>query len=206
MGTSDKVRAYSRDMGDMETIDFEADESEPEAKEPESTPDTVVKDGWFSPQARFVARRPLLCFWIAFIGALALSVVGLYFGEFTLTADNAGWQTRGTLIANRHTQALLVRFNKNRLFNGGSDAWDDLIDNVQPGWETDNDDDDVRRRLEESSDENDELAPDSSFTHGAKFYGAQPFALRETTKRHLQDGLLTGALEGCDISWYAYSV
>lgn len=116
MDTLSKSRSSSEEMEDIELDAGEAvptKEAEP-ATEAESV--VIVKDGWFSPQARFVARRPLICFWLAFLIAAALSVVGLYLGDFQVAADNAGWQTRGTLIANRNTQVLLVLFNKKQIF------------------------------------------------------------------------------------------
>jgi len=58
-------------------------------------PRIPVKDGLFSSQARFVARKPWLCFGVAFIIAAVLSIIGLIVGDFQVAADNAGWRTRG---------------------------------------------------------------------------------------------------------------
>jgi hypothetical protein len=141
-----------------------------------------IKDGLFSQQARFVARKPWLCFGVAFIIATALSVVGLLVGDFQVAADNAGWRTRGTLIANRHQQVTLVLFNRGRLITEGEAAWEDLTNNVQPGWESD--DDDEERRLT-SLDE--AFEPPALGGNTSTPCQEHTFALTQSTKRRLQD-------------------
>jgi len=157
-------------------------------------PSTTMKNRIFSSQARFMARKPLLCFWVVFVTAAALSVVGLYLGDFQVTADNAGWQTRGTLIANRNAQVLLVLFNRKRLFDEGDVAWEDLVNNVQPGWESD-EDEGARRKLSQSEVDFQPVL-DSRFPRRA-----QSFALTEFTERRLQEAAFLGVLEDCDVSW-----
>ncbi|CAB9509808.1 dispatched homolog 1 [Seminavis robusta] len=92
-----------------------------------------------------MARWPRVHFWVSFVVALTLSIVGFVVGDFTVAADNAGWQSRGTLIADRQTQAMLVTYNLYNLTTDES-AWDELIDNVQPGWQNGLDDDNYNGR------------------------------------------------------------
>lgn len=155
--------------------------------------DATIHDGMFSQQARFVARKPWLCVGVAFVVATVLSVIGLIVGDFQVAADNAGWRTRGTLIANRHQQVTLVLFNRARLFSEGEAAWEDLTNNVQSSWESD--DDEEERLLATSK------ASESTFTVGNISPQSRLFVLTNSTKRRLQEGLFTGGLQGCDVSW-----
>ena len=100
------------------------------------------------------AASPCTYFWVSFIIALVISVCGMIFGDFAVAADNAGWQSRGTTIADRHTQYLLIQeFQFGLWADTDGSLWNDLIQNVQDGWETgdDDEDDDDRRRVLESS-------------------------------------------------------
>lgn len=66
-------------------------------------------------------------------------------GGFSVGADTEGWNSRGTLIANRHTQFSLIDEFKYDLHTDTSDAvWMDLLNNVQKALA---DDDDGERRL-----------------------------------------------------------
>ena len=122
-------------------------------------------------QSKRVARAPCIHFWVSFVISMILSGIAMTIGEFSVSANNAGWQSRGTLISDRQTQVMLVEFNAQYLFYGGNDAWKDLINNVQPGWEDDDDtvDDRRRRGLElasspmEIGDYHDELSATSSY-------------------------------------------
>ena len=68
-------------------------------------------------------------------------------GDFSVSANTGGWQSRGTLIADRQTQLMITDFFQEELCYAGGDAvWDRLISNLLSGWEND-DDDDSRRRL-----------------------------------------------------------
>jgi len=97
----------------------------------------------------------------------------------------------GTLIADRHQQVILVLLNRYRLFSEGAEAWEDLTNNVLPGWESDDDDE---RRLAHS-----EAPVQSDTLEGAFPY--QRLSVTQHTKRRLQEGVFTGELEGCDASW-----
>ena len=138
---------------------------------------------------------------------------------------------RGTSIADKSTQLYLVEFNQDYLFNGGDEAWEDLIENVQPGWEDDSfdDDDDSRRRLTASTSSNprlefssandatprladffqpkaDRLNFSSSSTgssHDNLLRSTLPFTMTSDMRRQLQNQQDAGQfLEGCDIDLY----
>jgi hypothetical protein len=83
-----------------------------------------------------MARNPWIHFMIALTIALIFSIVGLTVGNFSVAVDNAGWQSRGTLIANRQTQVQLVLTNAEELSTGDPAYWDELESTVQPGWES----------------------------------------------------------------------
>lgn len=84
-----------------------------------------------------VAQNPWTHFCSAWLVVLAVSAIGLVVGDFSVTADNLGWTSRGTLIADRHTQVGLVRANRKDLARSDNSAmWENLLGNVQPGWET----------------------------------------------------------------------
>ena len=101
---------------------------------------TTTTNSIWQRQAMRVAHRPCTYLWVALLISLTISVLGLYFGDFTVTVDNAGWNSRGTLIADRHTQFLLTHLNRHELFEDDTgEVWQDLMDNVQPSWETDDD-------------------------------------------------------------------
>jgi hypothetical protein len=167
---------------------------------PTTKPASVIKDALFSSQSRFVARNPWICFGVAFLVATVLSVIGLVVGDFQVAADNAGWRTRGTLIADRHQQVILVLFNRYRLFYEGESAWEDLTNNVQSSWEGDDDDDEVSERQLVSYPEDYALP---LALNGDAPSRIQSFALSRDTKRRLQqDNFFAGSqLEGCDASW-----
>lgn len=124
--------------------------------------------------------------------AILLSVIGMMFGGFEATVDNAGWQSRGTLIADRQTQLQMTKTFSWDLFTQGSEYWEDLQNNVQPGWESGSFGDD-RRRLTVSSNF-DQVSNSHSHLQGndRRF----PFHIPQ---RLLQNSI---DLEGCDVSWY----
>jgi hypothetical protein len=93
-------------------------------------------DGFWYRQAKRMARNPWLHLGISLAVSVTMSVLAMTVGGFETTVDNAGWQSRGTLIANRQTQLMLIQTNQEYLFYEGPEAWEDLLTNVQPGWET----------------------------------------------------------------------
>jgi len=108
---------------------------------------------WPEKGAISMARNPCKWFGVAWVLTLAFSVIGIIVGDFVVDVDNAGWTSRGTLIANRETQVLLIKENRFGLSEPNNNAlWDDLTSNVQAGWYSDDDDfdqpddDDLRLR------------------------------------------------------------
>ena len=100
-----------------------------------------------------MAKNPWLHLSVGLFLSVGLSTIGFMFGNFSASADNAGWDSRGTLIADRHSQVLLTTENEATLSTGDGDTWDDLINNVQPGLiegeedEDDTEEDATTRRL-----------------------------------------------------------
>lgn len=185
------------DSSSFETGEADHDDVIVEAVPTTKPAPSVLKDGLFSSQSRFVARKPWLCFGVAFLISTVLSVIGLIVGDFQVAADNAGWRTRGTLIADRHQQVILVLFNRYRLFNEGESAWEDLTKNVQSSWEGD-DDDEVSER---------QLVADPDYAIPLALNGDAPSRIKslqfsQNTKRRLQENFFADSqLEGCDASW-----
>ena len=109
---------------------------------------------------------------------------------------------------------MISIFNQERLFYGGDEAWEDLINNVQPGWEEggdDDDDSDERRRLTSWSSETGESfvdllqpRPDLKLSSSSNVQQRRlPFQLTDSLRRRLQDEFDgDGSLEGCDMDWY----
>jgi hypothetical protein len=71
-------------------------------------------NGFWARQFMRMARNPWVFFWTAFSISLALSIIAIFVGNFSVNADNAGWNSRGTLISDRHTQVLLVEQNQSK--------------------------------------------------------------------------------------------
>lgn len=78
-----------------------------------------------------IARNPCFFLWLSLISSMALSAVGYFFGDFSVSADLDGWLSRGTLIANQNTQTTLVNRNTISLFNDGPAVWEKLTTKVQ---------------------------------------------------------------------------
>ena len=53
---------------------------------------------------RMMARRPCLVFCLSLLFAVSISVLGLVLGEFEVSADNDGWNSRGTFVADKQAQ------------------------------------------------------------------------------------------------------
>jgi hypothetical protein len=157
-------------------------------KKEEETLNEDELDGFWSRQFKRMARTAWIHLGVAMIVSIVLSAVALTVGGFEASVENSGWQSRGTPIADSQTQLMLTERYQDYLFYGGQEAWNDLLSNVQPGWETDalGSEDSDRRRLTISS--------------GA---GKSPSSERRLPF-HLDARLLqeSDALEGCDLSWY----
>lgn len=172
---------------------------------------TVSMDGIFARQSRRVARNPCIYLLASLVVAIGLSAVGMIVGEFSVSANTGGWQSRGTLVANRETQSMIVNFHLEELFSGDDAVWDRLLNTVLPGWEDDDDDDATDDsngglRLEELANANmvetwkDYLIPK-----------ADRILLEDQTARHLPFELTPRLLQdlednlqgrGCDTTWY----
>lgn len=59
--------------------------------------------------ARFIARRPLFILLVAGTASILLAALGLVLGKFSVSANNSGWRSRGTTIANRDAQVTIVQ-------------------------------------------------------------------------------------------------
>jgi hypothetical protein len=70
--------------------------------------------------------------------AIALSAVAMIACEFSVSAKTGGWLSRGTDIANREIQLMLVTTHQSSLLYDNTGAvWEELLRTVQPGWEED---------------------------------------------------------------------
>lgn len=155
-------------------------------------------------QAARVANYPCACFWVALLTSLFVSILGMVFGDFQVAADNAGWTSRGTEIANRQAQFILVHSNQYELWSDRTGkVWEDLVNNIQPGWENDLNYAGGRRKLFETSsiDTNAQIV---SLEEGQSYFQHErrrlPFTFTPAMQRKLQS---TTALENCDTSWYS---
>jgi hypothetical protein len=146
-------------------------------------------NGFWARQFKRMARTAWIHLGVSLLVSAVLSAIALTVGGFEVSVENAGWQSRGTPIADSQTQLMLTEAYQDYLFTGGKEAWNDLLSNVQPGWETDaiGAEDSDRRRL-----------TISSGTRRSTVGGERrlPFHL---DARLLQE---SDALEGCDLSWY----
>ena len=138
-----------------------------------------------------MANQPCTHLLVSLMLSIALSAIGLIVGDFSVAVDNAGWQSRGTLIADRQTQLMLTQFNVETLFYGDESDWNDLIQNVQPGWESSGDDNFDRRRLMLEE----QVVSKQSQTR------VPPLQWTPTLQRQLQERAAID-LPGCDVSWY----
>jgi hypothetical protein len=96
----------------------------------ETTQD-IVATSFIERAAAHMARNTCKYFSYCWIVTIALSVVGMVVGDFQIDVDNEGWYSRGTLIADRETQVLLVQMNQNALASGDEMVWENVTENVQ---------------------------------------------------------------------------
>lgn len=166
----------------------------------EFPPSHNVLERFLQNYSRRMARRPgrhLLC---ALLVAVALSVIGMVVGNFSVAVDNDGWVSRGTEIADRSNQLKLVDWNKESLFfDETGEVWATLMENVQPGWEA-LDENFRRRRLDIDIVSRGEEGPGES--QREKSFVIQEY-IQDALRRRLQENTtVTGDLQGCDVSWY----
>jgi len=113
--------------------------------------------------------------------------------------DQNDWLSRGSLVAMRHQQTLMIRKKRQDLVNGDAALWDDLTQNVQPSWwtETEEEDDNGQRLLEE---EQEKPMP-------------QPNSIKPVFQRRLEELQQTGSnstvnglkriVDQCDLDLYS---
>jgi hypothetical protein len=164
----------------------------------------VVPDDFWARRAKCMARNAWTHFFGALVVSVALSAIGMIVGDFGVAVDNAGWQTRGTLIADRQQQLLMVLKHLDVLSNGDGASWTELEENVQPGWES-AEGDDLDRRLIAPPDSHEWIRrldgvtqSDSglSMTLGER---SPPFTMSESMARALQG---SSGFDGCDVASY----
>jgi hypothetical protein len=200
----DKELAVER----TETVGPETDSSERSSNQQEEKQTGEHLNSLPERMAKRMARTPCAHLLVSMVLAIGLSAIGLIVGGFSVAVDNAGWQSRGTLIANRQTQLMLTQFNMERLFYGDESDWEDLIENVQPGWESGEEDTWDRRLLEQldphttwrSSTSTTFLSPITGEKHSMQ--RADPLQMTPDLKRKLQQVVADDQLPGCSISWY----
>jgi hypothetical protein len=186
--------------------------------------DAVELHTFWQRRSKHMARYPCTYLWITLVISLILSFVALTVGQFEVSAENGGWQSRGTLIADRQTQLMLALEYNSYLFEGNDEAWIDLTTNVQPG--DNGDDDDEEEELEEEEDRRRTTRKLLSLDHvknmndGNNVYNIQqqqqqqqtnrqpPFMMTPHLTRRLQEEAQepSSPLLGCDLSFYEYNV
>jgi hypothetical protein len=180
-------------------------DEEPVKEETSKAADAL--NGFWERQAKRVARNPCWHLNVSLLVSIGLSVIAIIVGEFSISANSGGWQSRGTLIADRQTQLMLTEQHQLGLLYGGDEAWDELLTTVQPGWEDDDDaDDSERRRLSEKG-----MPTTAQAQSVVDFLTPKadrillpekrelPFTMTPHMERRLQE---QPSLEGCDLGFY----
>ena len=143
-----------------------------------------------------VARWPKTCLLTSISLCLLCSSLGLYYGDFTVSVDTAGWFSRGSLIGNRQQQTWMIRKKRDGLVAGDEAFWDDLTENVQPSFQTQS-----GRRLLTVEEENDNDASPQPTLNDVK-----PLFHRHLNELQADgnetDGILA-LVEHCDLDLYS---
>jgi hypothetical protein len=191
-----KLEGESMPKDSTADVNYDADAG---SEEPYNKKEVNAEDlnGFWERQARRMARNPWTHLCSSLLLAIGLSVIGLVVGKFSISSENGGWESRGTLISDRQTQLLLTQINQEYLFSGGDDAWEDLINNVQPGWDEEDAEEASSRRLKLTSDS---VHPGSRVGQSQR---TLPFEMTSDMHRRLQEQ--ADLLPGCDIGWYSSS-
>jgi len=139
-------------------------------------------------RAVHVSKRPCLYLWTSLILAIGISFFAIIVGKFEVSLEDGGWESRGTQIADRHTQFLVTFLNRDELYNDtDGSVWDDMVNNLQDSrWVSEDDDENIydnARRLQVQPVERRSFTLPSDFT------------------RRLQS-TNSDRLEGCDLEWY----
>lgn len=86
--------------------------------------------------ARATARNPVKCLIATLVISTIVSVVGVMVGGFTVSADDSGWTSRGTLIADREMQRDLLNRNEVGLFEDTDGSyWEFMENTLHTGYE-----------------------------------------------------------------------
>ena len=185
-------------------------------------------NGLWQRESKRLARNPCLYFWTSLVVSIILSVIAMIVGEFSVSANTGGWTSRGTLIADRHTQVMMTLYFQEYLFFGGDAAWADLTHNVQTGWETEATNGNARRldskwppkRKFAGRGQSNTIIPKIASpslitkhvlgeeepleslpeTTGSHYTFGMPFHFTGDMKRRLFENY--DSLEGCDTDWY----
>jgi hypothetical protein len=164
-------------------------------------PVEVPRNGFFERQAKRMARNPCVHLWVSLVISIAVSVIALIVGCFSVSVDNEGWNSRGTLLSNRHAQLMLTEYSQEYLFYGGEDAWVDMLTTVRPGREIG---DDSRRLASAPFKDAIDGSWKAMLTPTSEFRNFQqrnlPVKMTSWMERRLQEDSLL--LEGCDTSFY----
>jgi hypothetical protein len=100
-------------------------------EEPSTKKEVNAEDlnGFLGRQAKRMARNPFTYLCGSLLLALLLSAIAIVVGEFSISSENRGRESRdGTLISDRQTpQLLLTQINQEFLSTGGDDTWEDLL-------------------------------------------------------------------------------
>eukprot|EP00545_Synedropsis_sp_CCMP1620_P000210 CAMPEP_0119019772 /NCGR_PEP_ID=MMETSP1176-20130426/22619_1 /TAXON_ID=265551 /ORGANISM="Synedropsis recta cf, Strain CCMP1620" /LENGTH=1061 /DNA_ID=CAMNT_0006974053 /DNA_START=182 /DNA_END=3367 /DNA_ORIENTATION=+ len=166
-----------------------------------STADYPIPDGFWARRAKCMARKSWYHFSVALIISIVLSVIGMVVGDFSISVDNGGWQSRGTLIADRQAQVLTVFINQADLASGSEATWAELENNVQPTWENQDGSSDGNRRLNMDIPSGPSSFSSSSMKSNSKAGNRPvPFVMTDSIKRRMQE---SSGLATCDLSYYS---
>lgn len=162
------------------------------------------KLGFMERQAIRLARYPKVHFWVAFGLSLAFGIVGLTLTDLS-NSDHKGWHARGSMIANRQTQIMIARkFSRQLLVDKEGALWEDLVENVQPGWETSNN---VARGIDDINNWRRKLSQQTTTTSSSSATASWVTRrlqeeIGESSTAASSDMSLSDQLAQCDIEWY----
>jgi len=156
----------------------------------------VLHNGFWQRQAIRMARMPRVYLAVSAILSIVLSVIAFTVGGFDASVDNKGWQSRGTLIADRQTQLMMAESYQQYLFSGGPSAWDDLSNNVQPGWQGNNLSGEADESLEDTGTNSSRLLIDVGDD-----FSLSPMVGHRKLSSQMRNRL-EAELDGCNVDWY----
>uniref|UniRef100_A0A7S2UED4 SSD domain-containing protein n=1 Tax=Attheya septentrionalis TaxID=420275 RepID=A0A7S2UED4_9STRA len=160
-------------------------------------PDERDKPSFIERRAMGMANRPCLHLLTALVVAITLSAIGLIVGDFSISAENAGWESRGTRIADRQAQVILVDSNRDELLSGNPAIWDGLQNNIQERF-------DERRLAEEPFTTTSNLIASRARDIHTGLQRGNVNGKRERSFHLNQEGNSRNlqALDACETDWY----